>query len=139
MAKRDVYHDIVRRVLEADGWTITDDPLTLKFGSQSVYVDLGAEEAPLAAQKASRRIAVEVKSFLAPSAITEMERALGQYGFYRFLLTRQYPDKLLYLAVPENAYISLFDTADGRDLIASLSVRLLVFDSQSERIVRWIE
>lgn len=137
-AKRDVYHETVRRALESDGWLITNDPLTLKFGEQSVYVDLGAEEPPLAAEKEGRKIAVEVKSFLAASAITEMERALGQFSFYRFLLQRQFPERILYLALPESAYHSLFDTADGRDLVATLAVRFLVFDTQTETIVEWI-
>jgi hypothetical protein len=26
-----------------DGWTITDDPLILSYGSRDLYVDLGAE------------------------------------------------------------------------------------------------
>jgi len=40
MAK-DIYHNNVRTALEKDGWTITDDPLTLQFGSRGVFVDLG--------------------------------------------------------------------------------------------------
>ena len=69
MAK-DVYHNTVRRALEADGWTITEDPLTLKFGEQNVSVDLGAE-APVGAERGGQKITVEIKSFLSPSPITE--------------------------------------------------------------------
>ncbi len=117
---RDLYHALIRRALEADGWLITHDPLTLKYGEQTnLYVDLGAET-PLAAEKEGRRIAVEIKSFLSPSPISEMEKALGQFGFYRFLLSRQFPGRTLYLALPESRYDSLFDT-------------------ETERIVRWIE
>lgn len=117
---RDLYHALIRRALEADGWLITHDPLTLKYGEQTnLYVDLGAET-PLAAEKEGRRIAVEIKSFLSPSPISEMEKALGQFGFYRFLLSCQFPGRTLYLALPESRYDSLFDT-------------------ETERIVRWIE
>lgn len=43
MAK-DLFHDVVRRSLEKDGWTITDDPLFLRFGGIEMYIDLGAEQ-----------------------------------------------------------------------------------------------
>jgi XisH protein len=39
-----IYHNTVRTALEKDGWTITDDPLTLNIGERSVFVDLGAEK-----------------------------------------------------------------------------------------------
>jgi hypothetical protein len=42
MAK-DVYHDLVKRALQEDGWVITDDPLQLYFGRKRVAVDLAAE------------------------------------------------------------------------------------------------
>ncbi len=35
MPARDKVHDIVKNALIKDGWTITDDPLTLKFGNTS--------------------------------------------------------------------------------------------------------
>jgi hypothetical protein len=84
MAK-DIYHDIVRLALEKDGWTITDDPLTLKVGGRSAYIDLGAEKL-LAAEKAGQRIAVEVKSFVSPSPVKDLEQALGQYILYSQIL-----------------------------------------------------
>ena len=73
MARRDNYHNTVRRALEADGWIITHDSLSLKFGDRNAFVDLGAE-GPLAAEKSGRKIAVEVKSFLGSSDITDMSR-----------------------------------------------------------------
>ena len=135
---RDIYHQPIRRALETDGWTVTDDPLTLRFGEQNVFVDLGAE-APLGAEKAGRKIAVEIKSFLGKSAITELERALGQFTFYRFLLRRDQPERLLYLAISEDAYLALFDIADGRDLMADAQVRLVVVNIEREEVIEWIE
>jgi hypothetical protein len=43
-----------------------------------VLVDLGAERL-IAAQRGDEKIAVEIKSFTGPSAIHEMQMALGQY------------------------------------------------------------
>jgi XisH protein len=61
MPAKNLYHDAVVAALIADGWTITDDPLTLSFGGKDLFVDLGAERPTLAAEKAGRNIAVEVQ------------------------------------------------------------------------------
>src|SRR5437899_10425944 len=82
MAAKDIYHDDVRSALIKDGWTITDDPFRLRWGKKDYYVDLGAEEV-IAAEMSGRRIAVEVKSFVGPSIVDDMEKALGQYLIYR--------------------------------------------------------
>ena len=43
MPARGLYHAQVRAALTKDGWTITDDPLHLRWGKKDLYVDLGAE------------------------------------------------------------------------------------------------
>ncbi|WP_333212577.1 element excision factor XisH family protein [Microcoleus sp. S36b_A4] len=98
MAK-DIYHNTVRTALENDGWTITNDPLTLKIGGRSAYIDLGAQKL-LAAEKEGQQIAVEVKSFIGPSPVHDLEQALGQYIMYSQVLERQNSARLLYLAIP---------------------------------------
>ena len=50
LCQQDIYHDIVKNALLKDGWTITHDPLVLRWGTTDVYVDLGAEQL-LAAEK----------------------------------------------------------------------------------------
>lgn len=102
MPRKDTFHEIVKTALVKDGWTVTHDPLPLKFGEQDVYIDIAAE-APLTAEKAGRKIAVEVKSFLGKSSITELERAIGQYILYRSLLRRNEVDRTLFLALPVEA------------------------------------
>jgi len=57
MPAKDIYHNTVRTALEKDGWTITNDPLTLEICDRSLFVDLGAEKI-LAAEKQGRKIAV---------------------------------------------------------------------------------
>jgi hypothetical protein len=137
LSRRDVYHDNVRAALVKDGWRITHDPLLLTFGERNVRVDLGAE-APLAAERDGSKIAVEIKSFLGPSAVSDLERALGRYMLYSFLLERQEPDRGLYLAVPEDTFASVFDSGAGRDLIAARSIQLIVFRPGEDVITRWI-
>lgn len=78
MPAKDIYHDTVKKALIKDGWVITHDPLILKWGSKDLYVDLGAEQL-VAAEKEGRKIAVEVKSFVSPSEVEDLEHALGQF------------------------------------------------------------
>lgn len=110
----------------------------LTFGRHNLYVDIGAE-APLGAEKDGLKIAVEVKSFVGASEITELERALGQYTLYHFLLTRQEPERTLYLAVPADSYDSLLNESEGRELTTAQALQIIVFDPAEEVITQWIK
>jgi len=137
MPARDFYHDNVRNALIKDGWTITHDPYTLTFGQRDVFVDLGAERT-LAAEKQREKIAVEIKSFLSASDIRELEVAVGQYAFYRSLLTRFEPERKLFLAVPEGAFLNTLSEPIARPVIEDLRIALIAFDPELEIIVKWI-
>src|SRR5213594_1356711 len=101
-----------------------------------LYADLGAEKL-FAAAKASRKIVVEVKSFSGPSEVTDLQEALGAYGMYRHILADTYPGWELYLAVPQDAYYSVFSEPLGQLIITRESLRLLVFDQIAEVLVQW--
>jgi hypothetical protein len=137
VSQKDIYHEVVKSALVKEGWTITHDPFLLRYADHNLYVDLGAE-APIGAEKGGRKIAVEIKSFVGRSEVADLEQALGQYGLYRFLLARVEPDRSLYLAVPEEAYYAIFDSADGRDLVAEQGLKLFVFAPESEVVLRWM-
>lgn len=122
MAK-DKFHDAVKNALIKEGWTITNDPLFLQFGGVDLYVDLGAEKM-LAAQKDNQKIAVEIKSFLGDSTITEFHQALGQLLNYRLILKRQEPERILYLAVPLDIYESFFKLEFTQLAIADYQLKL---------------
>jgi XisH protein len=98
VSAKDVFHEAVKQALQKEHWTITDDPLRFKFGNVNFQVDLGAEQL-LAAERAGEKIAVEIKSFLNPSAITDFYAALGQFLSYRLALEFVEPERNLYLAV----------------------------------------
>ena len=137
MPARDVYHDRVIHALVADGWKITHDPLRIHWGGKDLYIDLGAEQV-LAAEKAGQKIAVEIKSFLGPSVIADLQQALGQYILYHDLLARIEPDRVLYLAIHVAVFHSLFAEPIGDVLLANQRIRLLVFDPHTEEIVQWL-
>lgn len=107
MAK-DRFNQVVKTALIKDGWNVTHDPLKIKVGGVEMEIDLGAERL-LAAERGDEKIAVEVKSFLASaSAISEFHTAPTQFINYRAALRREEPDRILYLAVPDLTYNSLF-------------------------------
>lgn len=137
MPARDLYHDSVRRALERDGWTITHDPLRIPWGGRDVYVDLGAERL-LAAEKAGKRIAVEIKGFLRQSDVQELEHSLGQYLLYRSVLAHVDPSCKLYLAVPSEILSDIFSEPLGELMRKDYNIQLIGFDPELEEIVEWI-
>ena len=138
MPAKDKYHEIVRKALEAEGWTITDDPLFIKFGGVEMFVDIGAEKI-IGAEKDGRKIAVEIKSFLGISLTAEFQDALGQVLFYRVALENTQPDRTLYLAVPIDAYETFFKLDLPQITLETYSVRLIVYDDVKGEIVEWKE
>ncbi len=72
--------------------------MRLHWGGKDLYIDLGAEQI-MAAEKTGQKIAVEIKSFLGPSVIADLQQALGQYILYHDLLARIEPERVLYLAI----------------------------------------
>jgi len=137
MPAKDIYHDTVKRALIKDGWTITHDPLILKWGLRDLYVDLGAERL-VAAEKEGHKIAVEIKSFVSPSEVEDLETAVGQFILYHDILSRTEPDRVLYLAVRAAVFTSVFEEPIGQVLLENQRVKLVVFDPQAEVIVKWI-
>ncbi|PMB53716.1 fatty-acid oxidation protein subunit alpha [Fischerella thermalis CCMEE 5201] len=101
-------------------------------------VDLGAEKL-VAAERAGEKIAVEIKSFLNPSAITDFYAALGQFLSYRLALKATEPERVLYLAVPIDAYRTFFQLEFTQTAVQIYQVLLVVYDPVNEVIVQWIK
>jgi hypothetical protein len=116
MPRRDLYHDVVVKALESEGWTITDDPLQVSIGDTDLYVDLAAERV-LGAVRGEVKIAVEIKSFLGASKVEDLEMAVGQYNVYRDVLAEVQPDRLLYLAVSRRVDRSILSSQFGRLIV----------------------
>ena len=136
MPAKNLDHDAVRDALIADGWTITDDPLTVRYGNRRVYVDIGAERT-LAAERDGRRIAIEIQSFVGDSHMDSLHHAVGQYCVYRVLLARTKANRELYLAVTEGVYSEALSDQIGQAVIADLDIKLLIFDASNRRVVEW--
>ncbi|MDJ1169164.1 element excision factor XisH family protein [Roseofilum sp. BLCC_M154] len=137
MPAKDFFHQAVRHALEREGWTITHDPLMLRYDLGQLYVDLGAEKI-LAAEREGQKIAVEIKSFLQNSTISEFYTALGQFITYRSLLRKQYPEYTLYLAISLDTYTSFFTLELVQEIITTQQLKLIIYEPQKESIKRWI-
>ncbi|MGK7897340.1 MAG: XisH family protein [Xenococcus sp. (in: cyanobacteria)] len=136
MSAKDIFHEAVKQGLQKDGWMITDDPLKFKFGNVNFRVDLGAERL-IGAERAGEKIAVEIKSFLNPSAVTDFYSALGQFLSYRLALESIEPDRSLYLAVPVDAYETFFQYEFTQIAIQRYQVLIIVYNPANEVIVQW--
>ncbi len=136
MAAKDLFHNTVRTALDKDGWTITDEHLFIQVEDVDFYIDLAAEKI-LAAEKTGQKIAVEIKSFLGASDVTEFHLALGQFLNYRSALRLTEPDRTLYLAVPEDVYDEFFRRRFIQRAIEEHQLKLLIFNPESEEIIRW--
>ena len=138
MPAKDIFHQIVIIALEKEGWTITHEHYHIEFGGIDFFIDLAAEKV-IAAEKDGEKIAVEVKTFLHPSPITDFHLALGQFMNYRLALEHEEPDRFLYLAVPIDAYESFFLLPFGRAALQHYQLPLTVYSIQREVITTWIK
>jgi hypothetical protein len=133
---RDLFHDAVKNALIKDGWQITSDPLFLQIGGVEIYVDLGAEKL-IAAERNNEKIAIEIKSFVNPSSLTDFHLAVGQFLNYRVALKIQDPERKLFLAVPNAAYKTFFQKEFAHIVIAEYKLEVLVYDIENQVIITW--
>lgn len=102
-----------------------------------MYVDLGAEQL-VTAEKAGCQIAVEIKSFVGASELNDIENAVGQYFVYRSVMARTEPSRMLYVAIHNEVFVDVFEEPLGRLMLEDYQIPLIVFDLQTEVILRWI-
>lgn len=135
---RDLFHNQVKTALIKDGWTITHDPYSIKISEAiKIQIDLGAENT-IAAQRDQEKIAVEIKSFITDSDISEFHGALGQYLNYLQALELKDPERILYLAVPTDTYTEFFRIPFIQISLKRYEVNLIVYNPRKEDIEQWI-
>lgn len=135
MAK-DLFHQAVKQALIKDGWTITSDPLIIRIERVKLEIDLGAEKV-FAAEKDEQKIAVEIKSFINPSVITDFHNALGQFLNYRLALEMTEPDRILYLAVPIDIFNTFFQERFTQAAISHYAIKIIAYKPNTEEIIEW--
>lgn len=138
MAAKDLFHEAVKQALLKEQWTITADPLKIKIDGVKFEIDLAAEKV-FAAEKAGRKIAVEVKCFLSNSVLTDFHLALGQFLNYRLALQMSEPNRTLYLAVPFDTFDSFFQERFVQEAIRLYQLKLVIYDPKKEVVIEWKE
>ena len=137
MAK-DRFHAQVKAALIKDLWSITHDPFSIQISEAvRLQIDLGAENT-IAAQREREKIAVEIKSFIADSDISEFHGALGQYLNYVQALEDEEPDRILYLAVPIETYRDFFQLPFIQKSLKRHAINLVIYDPIEAEIEQWI-
>jgi len=134
---RDKIHEAVKNALVKDGWTITADPYTIRTPDFNLEADLAADR-PIAAERAGRKIVVEIKSFLGRSLITEFYGALGQYLTYEELLRIIEPDRKLFLAVSDLVFNDFFQIETIKLITQKDRLAILVVNTTTEEVIQWI-
>jgi hypothetical protein len=136
MSAKDLFHEAVKNGLKKQQWTISSDPLELEWEEVKVKIDLAAERL-IAAERDEEKIAVEVKSFVGTSAISDFHTALGQFLNYKIMLEMYEPDRQLYLAVPQETYKTFFQSRFAQLAIERHQLKLIVYNPVGEEIVKW--
>ena len=137
MSAKDIVHEIVREALEKDGWVITHDPLFLRVSENiGMFLNLAANKV-IIANRETLKIAVEVKSFVGLSAVTDFHLAIGQFLNYRLALEELEADRILYLAIPDDIYHNFFQDSFIQKVIDNYSIKLLIINTQQGEILLW--
>ena len=134
---RDFYHFQAKNALIKEGWNITADPFQISVDDVDFEIDLAAEPL-IAADKNGQKIAVEIKSFVGPSTVNELHKAVGQFTDYYVALEMLEPDRVLYLAFPQHIYDTYFQKTIIQRILAKIGAKVLVYNPQTETITQWI-
>lgn len=92
----------------------------------------------IAAERGEEKIAVEIKSFISPSPVSDFHTALGQFLNYRIVLEVKEPERELYRAIPIDTYETFFQSRFAQMAMERYQLKLIVHNPVSEEIVRWI-
>jgi hypothetical protein len=135
---RDLYHNSVKEALIKEGWDITHDPYYLDIGEKNpMEIDLGAEKL-ISAARGNEKIVVEVKSFLNRSLTYDFHGAYGQFRIYRRGVSQTDPERVLFLAMPEDVYNEILSRPFYVELIEDEGIKLLIFNPLTSTITSWI-
>jgi hypothetical protein len=135
---RDKTHMFFRETLENEGWKVTNDPLYLKMGTIPIHIDLGAEKI-IEAEKENEKIAVEIKTFGNTSFITALYEAIGKFIVYRKALAVLKPDRILYLAIPDDIFKKIEKEPILNDVFLDEKIKLILYKTDIQLITSWIK
>lgn len=83
------------------------------------------------------KIAVEVKSFVGLSNLSDFHLAVGQFLNYRLALEELESDRILYLAIPDDIYNTFFQDSFIQKVIDVYSIKLIIVNPKKGEITLW--
>jgi hypothetical protein len=92
----------------------------------------------IAAERGVEKIAVEIKAFKSPSPVADLEQTIGQYGLYEDVLNVVDPSRVLYLAIPDEAFEQIFSERIGKLVLQKRIKHAFTFAPGAEEITQWI-
>ena len=101
-------------------------------------IDFGAEPL-LGAEKEGAKIAVEVKSFVGPSTVNEFHKAVGQFNDYYVALEIEDPERVLFLAIPEDIWFRFFQKRLIQKSLERIAAKIVLYNPDNNEIVQWIK
>jgi hypothetical protein len=66
-------------------------------------------------------------------------KALGQFNFYFVALEDNEPERALYLALPDDAYLEIIKEPVAIKTIAKFQLKFILYNIKHQKITRWIE
>ncbi len=108
----------------------------IRIDRVKLEIDLAAEKV-FAAEKDGQKIAVEVKSFVNPSNISDFHNALGQFLSYRLALQMTESNRILYLAVPFDIFNTFFQERFTQAAIVQYDLKILAYEPNTKEIIQW--
>ncbi len=137
LVARDIFHFVVKEALIKEGWQITHDPFPLHNRKEGgLQTDLGAEKI-ITAEKGHEKIAVEVKSFVHISILHDFLLAVGQYFVYRKILSKNDPDRVLFVALPEFVFHRIMKFEWAQEVVFDLEMKFILYDTNLKIITAW--
>ena len=85
-----------------------------------------------------KKIAVEIKTFLGASTISEFHIAVGQFINYRIALEEEEAERKLYLAIPSEVYKRFFKYPFIQTVVRRNQILLIIYSVEKEGIAEWI-
>jgi hypothetical protein len=138
MPQYDAHHEAVKQALLKDGWSVTREQFSVLYKGLRVFIDMAAEKF-VDGEDGSEKIAIEVKVFDQSPFLSDFEKAIGQYSLYRFMLRKVRIKRRLFLAVSEKASREFFSIPAVTEYTTQHRIHLLIFDPESEEILKWNE
>lgn len=83
------------------------------------------------------KIIVEIKTFVQTSFIHAFHKATGQYDNYLLALEEIAPERLLYLAIPEDIWNGYFQERFIQKVVNRKNIKLIIYNPIEDIIVQW--